>query len=138
MLALERHLLCHQVLHLFPFDLHLSPFDVYMLYTYSVPWSNVSGSPLFLPVALKDLSRRVTTVAAVETIESVDRVRWTSSTVVTVEEVLQKQEERPPRRSIPEQAVPTREPDDWFVLLDVVPREVTYIAPGTATVYPSS
>ncbi|XP_030214575.1 uncharacterized protein LOC115545484 isoform X13 [Gadus morhua] len=89
------------------------------------------------PVALKDLSRRVTTVAAVETIESVDRVRWTSSTVVTVEEVLQKQEERPPRRSIPEQAVPTREPDDWFVLLDVVPREVTYIAPAApSTVYP--
>ncbi|XP_030214566.1 uncharacterized protein LOC115545484 isoform X4 [Gadus morhua] len=95
------------------------------------------GSPVFLPVALKDLSRRVTTVAAVETIESVDRVRWTSSTVVTVEEVLQKQEERPPRRSIPEQAVPTREPDDWFVLLDVVPREVTYIAPAApSTVYP--
>ncbi|XP_059911265.1 uncharacterized protein LOC132460209 isoform X4 [Gadus macrocephalus] len=95
------------------------------------------GSPVFLPVALKDLSRRVTTVAAVETIESVDRVRWTSSPVVTVEEVLQKQEERPPRQSIPEQAVPTREPDDWFVLLDVVPREVTYIAPAApSTLYP--
>ena len=83
---------------------------------------------MFLTVVLKALSKRVTAVAAEETFESVDRV--------TVKEVLQKRE--PPRQSVPEQRVPTREPDDWFVLLDVVPREVTYIAPGTATVCPSS
>ena len=121
MLALERHLLCHQVLHPFPLDVHFCPFDVSMLY-------NESGSHVSLTVVLKDLSKRVTTVASAETFESVGRV--------TVEEVIQKQEERPPRQFIPEQAVTTREPDDWFVLLDVVPREVTYIAPGTATIYP--
>lgn len=47
----------------------------------------------------------------------------------------QEEDERPPRQTVPQQEVPVRELGDWFVLLDVVPREVTYKAPGTITIY---
>lgn len=63
-------------------------------------------------------------MAAEQTFESVDKV--------TVEKVTQKEDKRLPRQT------PTREQDDWFVLLDVVPRNVTSQAPGAAMIHPSS
>ncbi len=69
---------------------------------------------------------RISTVA--ETVTVVSRKE-----VVVEEIVLQKEDKKLPKQIIPEQKIPQplTGKDDWFLLLDVVPRETAYVPPGT-------
>lgn len=62
-----------------------------------------------------------------------------SKKVVVVEEiVVQKEEKKPPMLIIPELKIfqPEMETDDdWFLLLDVVPRETSFVSPGTHSIF---
>lgn len=73
----------------------------------------------------------ISTVAETITVES--RVE-----VVVDETAVQKEDRMPPKQVIPEQKIsqPVRERDDeWFLLLDVVPRETAYVPPGTHVLF---
>ncbi|XP_041798225.1 uncharacterized protein LOC121610272 isoform X2 [Chelmon rostratus] len=79
----------------------------------------------------------ISTVAETITVES--RVE-----VVVDETAVQKEDRMPPKQVIPEQKIsqPVRERDDeWFLLLDVVPRETAYVPPvspaAPGQIYPS-
>lgn len=59
--------------------------------------------------------------------------------VVVEEIVVQKTDKKLPKQIIPEQKIsqPVRErDDDWFLLLDVVPRETSFVPPGTHITFP--
>lgn len=71
-----------------------------------------------------------------KTISAVTKTIAVESKKEVVVEVttVQKEERRLPTQIIPEMKVPqsVRErDDDWFLLLGVVPRETSYVAPGT-------
>jgi len=54
--------------------------------------------------------------------------------VVVEVTVVQKEEKKLPMQIVPEMKIsqPVRErDDDWFLLLDVVPRQTSYVPPGT-------
>lgn len=64
-----------------------------------------------------------------------ETIRESRKEVVVEEIVVQKEEKKLPKQIIPVQqkiSLPVREiDDDWFLLLDVVPRETAYVPPGT-------
>ena len=71
---------------------------------------------------------RISTV--VETVAVVE-----SRKEVVIEEIMvQKEEKKVPKQIIPEQQIsqPVAErDDDWFLVLDVVPKETSFVPPGT-------
>lgn len=70
---------------------------------------------------------RISTVAKTITEES-------GKEVVVQETVVHKEDKKLPKQIIPEQKIsqPIRQrDDDWFLLLDLVPRETAYVPPGT-------
>lgn len=72
------------------------------------------------------LEERVSTVAETITVSRKE--------VVVQETVVQKEDKMLSKQMFPEQKIsqPVRErDDDWFLLLDVVPRETAYVPPGT-------
>ncbi|XP_071372176.1 uncharacterized protein [Centroberyx affinis] len=92
--------------------------------------------PSFVPPVTRGEYVQVYPEESISTVVEVITVE--SKKEVTVEEIMvQKEDKRPPKQIIPEQKIsqPVRErDDDWFVLLDVIPREVSYSPPVSLAV----